>query len=226
MDKMLENWKCISDDQVWVTDNFLSNDQIDFILDSWNKSAEYQEVHQKGMKYLVTPTNYHYQGVNNTILEYNKIQDLILTQINLFYSDVFKKTAPTTNLSYLQYFMKTAVPNVSFYDLHCEPSVEETEHFGDAVFMLYLSDETDGEIIFPNEQDAQQYITPAYQETCRLINVNYVKETVSITPKKNKCVVLRTGVPHYVNKCSGYRYCIQGMSFASDDYRSRWKQLK
>lgn len=220
----INKWKCLATNQVWVTDNFLKDKDVDFILDSWNSSAEYQEVAQSGMKYLVTPTNYHYNNVTNRVENYYEIQQKVLTELNPFYKSVFGKTAPTKDLSYMQYFLKTAVPNVSFYDLHSEPSINEEHHFGDAVFMLYLSDEIDGEIVFPNEEAAQLHITPAYKETCKLIEVKYVTETISITPKRNRCVVLRTGVPHYVNKCSGMRYCISGMSFADADYKSRWKQ--
>ena len=223
---IVNNWKCVANDQVWVNDNFLPTDYINFILNSWNETATYQNVEQQGMKYLVTPTNYHYSSVSNKIQNYNNIQQTVLTEINKFYPSIVGQKAPTKNLSYLQYFMKTAVPNVSFYDLHCEPSILEEEHFGPAVFMLYLGDEDDGEIIFPNETDAQEHITPAYENTCKLINVSYVKQTVSIIPKKNKCVVLRTGTPHYVNKCSGLRYCISGMSFANADYQNRWKSIK
>jgi len=223
---MLNKWKCLANNQVWIADNFLKADDVDFILDSWNSSAEYQEVAQMGMKYLVTPTNYHYNNVTNRVANYYEIQQKVLAELNLFYKSVIGKNAPTENLSYMQYFLKTAVPNVSFYDLHSEPSVNEKHHFGDAVFMFYLSDEIDGEIVFPNEKDAQPHITPPYEETCKLIKVEYVKETVSVTPKKNSCLVLRTGVPHYVNKCSGIRYCISGMSFADADYKNRWKQHK
>lgn len=219
-----DKWKCLATDQVWVADDFLPEDDVNFILDSWNSSASYQEVSQSGMKYLVTPTNYHYNNVSNKVENYFEIQNKVLTELNLFYEKTFGKAAPTENLSYIQYFLKTAVPNVSFYDLHCEPSISEEQNFGEAVFMLYLSDETDGEIVFPNEEDAQPYITAPYEETCELIDVQYVNKTVSITPKRNRCVVLRTGVPHYVNKCSGLRFCIQGMSFADQDYKNRWKQ--
>lgn len=223
---ILDKWECLAEDQVWVTDNFLTTDQIASIMQSWNETADYQAVEQQGMKYLVTPTNYHYNSVSNKIANYNSIKDSVLTEINKFYPIVFGMPAPTENLSYMQYFMKTATPNVSFYDLHCEPSTDEEEHFGEAVFMLYLSDEIDGEIVFPNVTDEVPHITPAYEETCGLINVKNVENTVSITPKANRCVVIRTGVPHYVNKCSGLRHCIQGMSFAGADYRDRWKTHK
>lgn len=221
---MNSQWECLAYNQVWMKDNFLTDEMLELVLTSWNESAKYQEVAQGGMKYLVTPTDYHYNNVSNKINNYSTIQREILDTLNPFYLKKFGKTAPDENLSYIQYFLKTAVPNVSFYDLHCEPSTDETEHFGDAVFMLYLSDETDGELVFPTEADAQSKITPAYEETCKLINVKYVNETVSITPKKNRCVVLRTGVPHYVNVCSGMRYCISGMSFADADYKNRWKE--
>jgi hypothetical protein len=222
---MTAGWKCLARDQVWVNDNLLPDSVVDMILNSWKDSAEYQEVAQAGMKYLVTPTNYHYNGVTNKIAQYDYIQNRVLTEMNEFYPAIFGKAAPVENLSYMQYFMKTAVPNVSFYDLHSEPSIAEDEHFGDAVFMLYLSDEVDGEIVFPSESDAQPHVTPAYEETLKVMSVDYVPTTVSITPKKNRCVVLRTGTPHYVNICSGERYCISGMSFADGSYKDRWKSF-
>lgn len=215
-------WNEVADNHVWVMDDFLSKNELDLILNNWiNPDTEIQ---QSGMKYLVNPTDYHYNGVMVKIANQQEVQTFVITKLNDLYTKVFGKKAPCTDLNYMQFFLKESTPNKSFYSLHSEPSVNEKEHFGEGVFMLYLSDEDDGEIVFPSEKDATPLFTKEYLKTLEEMTVTYSEKTVKIKPKKNRCVVLRTGIPHYVNMCSGTRKCISGMSYASDDYKNRWKE--
>ena len=216
------DWKEHCNGNVWITENLLSDAELDLITANWKQADT--EVYQAGMKYLVTPTDYHYNGVMDKISNQQEIQQIVIGKLNVLYQKLFQKTAPDHNLNYMQFFFKEAVPNKSFYALHAEPSVNEKEHFGEAVFMLYLTDEIDGEIVFPSKEDAKPLFTNSYRKTLSEMTVTYSDNTTSILPKKNRCVVLRTGIAHYVNKCSGLRKCISGMSFAEDNYKNRWKE--
>jgi len=77
------------------------------------------------------------------------------------------------------------VPNESYYDIH----KEDPKIYGECAFMYYLTDEIDGDLHLP-----------AFD--------------FKLTPMENLCVIMKTGVLHKVDKCSGSRFCITGWSFA------------
>jgi hypothetical protein len=74
---------------------------------------------------------------------------------------------------------------------------EDPKVYGDWVWMLYLTDEVDGALCTGD---------------------------MTIIPKRNRLVVMRTGFDHWVESCSGDRINISGWPFATKQVREKWKE--
>ena len=98
---------------------------------------------------------------------------------------------PKENLNPIQLFAKEFEA-----DSFCAPHHEDPSLYGPWVFMLYLTNETDGALC---------------------------AEGLKIIPRRNRFVVMRTGINHWVERCSGRRLNITGWSFASQEVVQRWK---
>jgi hypothetical protein len=79
---------------------------------------------------------------------------------------------------------------------YCAKHFEDPKIYGPWVFMFYLTDEIDG---------------------------NFCTEGLSITPKRNRLLTIKTGFEHWVEHCSGERLNITGWSFATTEIIERWK---
>lgn len=197
----------------YIIDNFIDDFYIEEILNKM-KSSEYISLDGNIEKHLVGETNYQYNVYRDNIRNNQDIKDHVFKKLNDFYQTTLNKTCHTENLNPLNFFTKSFDPDKSFYDLH----VEDPQYFGDIVFMLYLTDEEDGELILPDFNDAKNLWTPGFQTMVDKIDVTYVNKTITIKPKRNRCVFVKVGVAHYVRPCSGKRYTLSGWSFASDQY--------
>jgi hypothetical protein len=206
-------WQNVCEDQVWIMDNFLSQEELDHILNEWKLFKDFRVVEQKQEEYLIAPTYYHSKQPKRPPRSRKQIQKFVIEKLNTLYVDVFGKTADTDNLTHAQFYFKENEPNISRFDLHIEPGPEDDDRFGECVFMLYLSDEDDGPLICPSEKDAQEFITDTYKQSVAKMNIKYVEKTQSILPRKNRCVVVRNGTPHYVPVSTGVRKCVTGWSF-------------
>jgi hypothetical protein len=218
-------WQTIATDQIWMQDDFLSEDELTHVLKEWELFTSFHTIEQKKEEYLLAPTYYHSKQPKRPPRSKKKIQTFVIDRLNTLYPNVFGKTADTDNLTYAQFYFKENEPNVSRYDLHVEPGPGEKNSFGDCVFMLYLSDEVDGPITAPSLADAQTLINDVYDKSVSEMVIRYVDQTVSIVPKKNRCVVMRNGTPHYVPTGSGVRKCITGWSFMPRKLRNRTDEL-
>ena len=208
---MKDNWQSLIEDEVWVCENFLPNTMVDDILEKMSNSDE-KTLDGADAKHLVGNTYYNY-NVLNDLRHINEYRTFIIDKLNTLYEPVFGKTAQTEDLSPLNYFFKTFNPKVSKYDLH----TESPELFGDAVFMLYLSDEPDGALKIPSRSQCMDMMTEGFRDMMSKVDVRFAGPK-SITPTRNKCVVMRVGLAHLVEPCSGARPCITGWNFASDEY--------
>lgn len=106
-------------------------------------------------------------------------------------SNLIGVPVPTDDLEPMQLFVKQFTKS-SFIDKH----FEDPEIYGNWVYMLYLTDENDGELC---------------------------TDSLRILPKRNRLVLMRTGFEHWVEPCSGSRINISGWPFASKDIRAKWK---
>lgn len=206
-----DNWQSLIEDEVWVCENFLPNTMVDDMLEKMSNSDE-KTLDGADAKHLVGNTYYNY-NVLNDLRHIKEYRTFIIDKLNTLYEPVFGKTAQTEDLSPLNYFFKTFNPKVSKYDLH----TESPELFGDAVFMLYLSDEPDGALKIPSRSQCMDMMTEGFRDMMSKVDVRFAGPK-SIMPTRNKCVVMRVGLAHLVEPCSGNRPCVTGWSFASDEY--------
>ncbi len=139
-------------------------------------------------------------------------------KLNEFYQKELGKQCPTQNINPLNFFTKSFDPNKSFYDLH----TEDPKYFGDIVFMLYLNDEDDGELVLPSFDDSKPLWTDGFRTMMKNIDVKFIDDTIEIKPKRNRCVFVRVGLAHYVKPCGGNRYTLTGWNFASDEYYKKF----
>lgn len=168
-------WKELISNVFWVNDNFLNDEYIDNVL-KYIRNYSTVDIEQ---------SNTHYEAYADSIRYKPEYSTPVLNVLNEQYDKIFGKKTQLTGMSSLQFATKRFIPNKSYYALHTEKPLL----YGDCVFMFYLTDETDGDLVLPDFD-------------------------FRITPKRNRCVIMRTGHPHLVEKCSGYRYCITGWSFA------------
>ena len=206
-----DNWQSLIENEVWVCENFLPNTMVDDILEKMSNSDE-KTLDGADAKHLVGNTYYNY-NVLNDLRHIEEYRTFIIDKLNTLYEPVFGKTAQTEDLSPLNYFFKTFNPKISKYDLH----TESPELFGDAVFMLYLSDEPDGALRIPSRSQCMDMMTEGFRDMMSKVDVRFAGPK-SIMPTRNKCVVMRVGLAHLVEPCSGARPCITGWNFASDEY--------
>ena len=197
----------------YIIDDFLEEGYIDKILSTIKDSTSVTLDGDKE-KHLVGETSYHYNVFRDGIRDNQEIKTHVFEKLNDFYSKELGKKCNTENLNPLQFFTKSFDPNKGFYDLH----IEDPRYFGDVVFMLYLNDEQDGELVLPTYEDCIPHWTDGFQTMVDTINVGYVDKTVNILPKRNRCVFVHVGIAHFVKPCSGNRYTLTGWSFATDEY--------
>ena len=132
-------------------------------------------------------TDYEWQLIKNNIRT-SKDRYELLNKV----SEVIGLQVPTEDLEPMQLFAKKFTQS-SFIDKH----KESPDTYGNWVYMLYLTDETDGALC---------------------------TDDIRILPKRNRLVVMRTGFDHWVEKCSGSRANISGWPFASKQVREKWKE--
>jgi len=214
---MKDRWQETIPNEIWQCENFLPESMVDQMLTDI-ESASAKTLDGNDAKHLVGNTYYNY-NVLNELRQNDEYKTAVIDSLNSLYKNVFGKTAPTQGLSALNYFFKTFNPLKSKYDLH----TESPELFGDAVFMLYLSDEQDGELVIPTWNECRDLITDGFKEMMEKIDVRFAGP-LKILPKKNMCVVMKVGLAHYVKPCSGKRPCVTGWSFADKNYMVKWKE--
>jgi hypothetical protein len=134
----------------------------------------------------------------------------IFSRLDGLARSVYGVDMPTGPLHHMKYFFKKHDPSAAVaFDLHAE----DARIYGPFVFMLYLSDETDGEIEFPCFDDAQSDWSDGFQKMIDNFPVRFSNHTVKVLPKSNRCIVATCGIAHRVEICSGRRPNISGWPF-------------
>jgi hypothetical protein len=201
----------------YIIDNFIDEKYIDRILKNM-EGTSCAVLDGKVEKHLVGYTDYQYYVYRDNIRDDDDIKSHVFDKLNFFYNKELGKTCNTTEINPLNFFTKKFEPNKSFYNLH----TEDPQYFGDIVFMLYLSDEVDGELVLPSFEDSKELWTDGFNTMMQNIDIKFVENSVKILPKRNRCVFVKVGLAHYVKPCSGHRYTLSGWSFASDEYYKRF----
>jgi len=134
-------------------------------------------------------TDYDWFMIHSTIRQ-GTLKDQLLDQLE----SLTGKPIPRDNLTPVHLFAKEFDSNS-----YCAPHREDPEIYGDWVFMLYLTDEWDGE---------------------------FTADGLSVLPRRNRLLLTRTGFTHAVNHCTGRRLNISGWPYASDEVVRRYNELK
>lgn len=169
---------------VMIIDNVFDEDYL-VKLDVLCK-GELLQLDSKIGSHVGKHTDYEWQMIKNDIrTSPNRLQ--LLNEIGKY----INKTLPTEDLEPMQLFAKKFTTSSRISKHKEDPKV-----YGDWVYMLYLTDENDGELC---------------------------TDSLRILPKRNRLVLMRTGFEHWVEPCSGSRINISGWPFASKDIRAKWK---
>lgn len=183
------------DNQVWSIDNFLAADDFNYLLDTYvNKDFDMIHVNNKDFVPIMADTDMSYRVVSIPI--FRPIIDSIEQHLNI------KLNLSTSKLA-MQY--KRFLEN-DHYALHAE----DASKYGDYVYIMYLTDEKDGELIIPSYEDAMKENTVGFDQMREMFDITFAPETITYKPKANTCVVMKTGIAHIVRKCSGRRDSIAG----------------
>jgi len=177
---------------IWIHENFLKDNEIDELLNMNLKG--FNHISNKNTKPLMSNTEMSYRICSIDI--YKPIYE----KLNLLHNlDLFEKHHHL-NMQYKKF------EEGDYYALHAEnPKI-----YGDLVYILYLSNEIDGELIFPSREDAKKEWSKGFQEMCNQFNVTFVNKTRTILPKLNMCIVMKTGIAHLVRSCNNTRLNICG----------------
>lgn len=191
--RFLSGIKTLIEGQVWVIDPFLDQADFDFLFNKYCKAdIDMLHVNNKDMKPLMADTNMSYRVLS--IEHFAPIYQSIESHLDIQLPERQSKLA----MQYKRFMTDDS------YDLHAE----DPKIYGDLVYVMYMSDEVDGRIIFPSEHE--HITSKGFQEMQQMFGVTFAPETVNYTPKANTCVVMKTGIAHMVEPCSGRRDSIAG----------------
>jgi hypothetical protein len=170
---------------VIIIDDWLDNATLN-VLDDIVKGP-LKKLNDKTGSHVNYYTEYDWNLVQCNLRDH-EVKDVIFEKL----SNIIGKPIPAQDLEPMQLFAKQFDENS-----YCAPHSEDPKFYGDWVFMLYLTDEVDGELC---------------------------TEDLKILPKRNRLVLMRTGFEHWVEKCSGTRLNVSGWPFANKEVRNRWKK--
>ena len=194
--------------EIWTCDDFLDNATVETILDNMRNSTNKNLWRTEYMRTGLADINVNNNSYDYVIYQYDiRKDDTIINEIADRLDQVlglFDQRAPRSKLNALQCFVKSFGPN-SHYDVHAESK----HKFGDWGWIHFLSDEDSGELVFPDRQQLDQHLkdnpgqVDAYLDNVKLLEsfgetVTYVGP-FSIRPKRNTCILFRTGSAHSVS---------------------------
>jgi hypothetical protein len=180
-------------EQVWVIEDILDPIDLDYVESNY-VALQHDMLHVNNMDFkpLMADTNMSYRVVSIPI--FFPIFESINSHLNI--------TLPITDSGLgMQY--KRFESNDS-YDLHAE----DHKIYGEYAYILYLTDEEDGAIVLPSKDD--HVTSNGFREMQEMFDISFAPETISYNPKKNTCLIMRTGIAHSVESCSGRRDSIAG----------------
>lgn len=228
-------WQCIVPNEVWRCSKFLEDETYTRVM-SQMSSSEYSILDGSTRKHAIGHTYYNYNVVKMPVREDTALIEEVFTKLNQLVVSLGDSPVDYTKpLTPLQFFAKTFNPD-SRYDLHAE----SRGMFGKYVFMNYLSDEDSGALVFPTEDEADEYIRlhPENKQGWEDTKTRLAAEDnpirycgpLKIHPSKNSCVVFLTGVAHSVDpvidsKNNPVRPSLCGWMSADDTY-IKWYQDK
>jgi hypothetical protein len=202
-------WQTLLPNQLFVQDNFLPDEWIDAVQYQVDPE-KFKSINNQNTPPVMFDTKFDYDLLVDPLFRDKQLRRMIFEKMNSLAQQQWNRTLPEGPLHHMQYFFKRNNPAAPVaFDLHAE----DVNIYGPMVFMLYLSDEVDGQLEIPTEEDAKEDWSKGFQDMVDNFPVWFSPETISIQPKKNRCVVMSTGLAHRVRKCSGTRPNISGWPF-------------
>ena len=206
-------WQTLLQNQLYLHDDFLPQEMVDQILNN-TSSKNFKSVNNRNTPPVMFDTNFDYDLLIDPAFRDLPIRDYIFETMDPLVCQVWNVTLPKGQLHHMQYFFKKNNPDAPVaFDLHAE----DINIYGPIVFMLYLSDETDGQLEVPSKEDAKEDWGKGFQDMIDNFPICFSPETIAIYPKKNRCVVMSTGLAHRVRKCFGERPNISGWPLFKPD---------
>lgn len=169
-----------------IIDNFLNEDYLQQLFNLVEQGKRIK-LDSSGPHVMKEKSDYDWYMISSDIRKSN-LKDQLLDKIE---SLTHKKIDNRDKLTPVHLFAKEFDENS-----YCAPHFEDPEIYGDWTFMLYLTNEKDGEL---------------------------TSDGISVLPKRNRLVLMKTGDIHTVNICSGRRLNISGWPYATDEVFNRWK---
>jgi len=224
-------WTELIPNEVWWCNDFLKPDTYERVMQGFAES-NISVLDGRTRKHAVGETFYNYNVVKLPVRDDKLLVAEVFDKLNQVIGKQGDELLDSsTELGYLQFFAKSFNPD-SRYDLHAESRAM----FGKYVFVNYLSDEETGELVFPSEQGAEEFLSThpdnrkGWEETkstCAKEKnpIRYIGP-LTIKPRKNACALFITGVAHYVNPITdtGTRPSLSGWPYASDAYVEWYKR--
>lgn len=228
-------WQCLVPNEVWWCPRFLEDATYDRVMQAM-RGSDHTVLDGSTRKHAVGHTYYNYNVVKMPVREDKELINEVFTKLNQLVTSLGDPPTDFSRpLTPLQFFAKTFNED-SRYDLHAE----SRGMFGKYVFMNYLSDEDSGELVFPTEEEADEYIrqhpdnAQGWEDTKKrlLEEQNPIRYCgpLRILPRRNTCAVFLTGVAHSVSpivdsKNEPVRPSLCGWMSADDTY-IKWYQDK
>tara|TARA_A100001011_G_C14292477_1_gene836884 strand:- start:38 stop:724 length:687 start_codon:yes stop_codon:yes gene_type:complete len=223
-------WKELVDNEVWYTEDFIKENTVDKVL-SKIKSAETKVLDGNEQPHIISKSYYNYNHVKYNVREDSGVVAQIVVKLNEVLEVVHKPLhiQDIDESNVLQFTVKTFNSN-SIYNVH----TERKDIYGQFVFVMYLTDEEGGELIFPDQFMLNKHFEEYPKERSNWVDfkkklgeVNqdpYLIGPIVIKPKRNTCILFRVGSAHYVNPVvnavPGCRPVITGWPFAG----LKWKE--
>ena len=191
--------KTLIKDNVWLIENFLETKEFEYLIDEYvNKDHSMNHIDNTKYEPVMADTDMSYRVLSMKL--YKPIYDT-LREHNF---DIPEKQFHYLNMQYKKHLVNDS------YALHSE----DKKIYGDLAYIFYLTDEIDGDIVFPSKDEA--ILSKGFQEMMNLFEITFSEKTIRYTPKKNTCLIMKTGLAHEVKKCSGTRDTIAGWPWLKD----------
>ena len=203
-------WKSIVKDEIWIAEEFLAQEICDELCRRAERSRAFRMAPGETIRSVfdsihVNPTLYdytiHYVGIRGE----TSLQNLYENRLN----DFFQSIGHSESMAFdpqktLQFFLKSFSEN-SFYEAHVEP----VSRYGEFAFIHFLEDCEGGDLVFPDHSDLENWLCrhPEQRQIFDKMREDFVERgepfrvigPVTIAPRKNMCLVFRTGSVHWVD---------------------------
>ncbi len=214
-------WKEVSDNLVWQTDSFFSDETL-MNLKSLLNQEDSSIIKSNRDKPVFAESEFHYHLLKSELEKNSQILSEVSSNLNCLFRDLNEPLFPAPPFKISQAMIKYFSPG-SNYELH----TEDRDSFGPWVYIIYLSTEQSSPIQFlsetsalalPSENEVKNWLNMIEILNSKGLPSFYVQYDLSIFPKENTAIAFRTGLAHrippYAEKNKG-RYCVTGWPFAT-----------